>query len=370
MAVNRGLFVRATGTAPNKVGTTPIESRLALAGMVAENSPGVPRTGVLAQAGAPAVVTASSGGMTYGVTPCEVVISRSAGEGVYILSVSGTTNVATDPAPGTAGQSRWDIIYVKQNDTDKGDANNRPVLDVVKGTAATSPTKPAVPTGAVALAEARIYQGTTAASGGSNTITQVHSWTAMRGAPIPVKNLADRQTITGPATGQAVIRLDCDAWVQRYTGTGTATGWQFEGWRRGGNTTDGDTLTEFGGASAASRQIALWNSVRPYARVLNLYGRSTILCPSISTGTEDINLAISAVATQVGNAQGRARISWTPGYSAINQSVEVEAHGVAVGAGADALVRLWIEVITGSLSVTPNFGTYYHLYFDYQPAAD
>jgi hypothetical protein len=370
MAVNRGLFVRATGTAPAKVGTTPIESRLALAGLVAENAPGSPRSGIMAQSlsSPQTIVAGNPSGMTYPIAPFEAVINRAAGEGVYILSVSGTTNVATDPAPGTG--SRWDIIYIKQNDTDKGDANNSPVLDVAKGTPGTSPTKPSIPAGAMALAEARIYTGTTGTSGGSNTLTQLHSWTAARGAPIPVKSLTDRQTITAPAVGQSVIRLDCDGWVQRYTGTGTTSGWQYEGWRRGGNTNDGDNLTEFGGASAASRQIALWNSVRPYARVVNVYGRSTILCPTISSGTQDINLAVSAVATQVANANARARISWTPGYSNINQSVEVEAHGVAVNAGADALVRLWIEVITGTLSITPNFGTYYHLYFDYQPAAD
>jgi hypothetical protein len=370
MAVNRGLFVRATGTAPAKVGTTPQDSRLALAALVAENAPGVPRSGVMAQSelDPQPIVAASASNMTYSIAPCEVVINRAAGDGVYIMSVSGSTQIATDPAPGTG--SRWDIIYVKQNDTDKGDANNSPILDVVKGTAATSPTKPAVPNGGYALAEARIYATTTATGGGSNTVTQLHGWTTTRGGAIPVKNLADRNTITAPAPGQAVIRLDCDNWIQRYTGRDTPSGWNYEGWRRGGNTQEGDTLSVFGGGSTGSRQIALWNSVRPYARIVNVYGRCTILCGAITTGFQEVNLAASAVQNQVAQAQGRSRITWSADHDTINQTAVVEAQGISVGAGADALVRLWIEVVTGAVTTTPNFGSYYHLYFDYQPAAD
>lgn len=366
MAVNRGLFVRATGTAPTKVGTTPLESRLALAALVAENAPGAPRSGIMAQSAdnPQTVVAASASSMVYNVAPFEAVINRTASEGVYIVTGTGTTNVATDPSPGTG--SRWDIIYVKQNDTDKGDANNLAVLDVAKGTAATSPTKPGIPTGAMALAEARIYAGTTAASGGSNTLTQLHNWTAARGAPIPVKSLADRQTITAPQVGQAVIRLDCEGFVQRYTNSGsTVSGWEYESWRP-----NADAITEFGGAGTGSRQIALINSVKPYARIVNIYGRGTIFCPTVASGIEEVNLAVSASQSTVANAQSRARMAWTPGFSNCNQSRSVQAKRVVVAAGADAVVRLWIEVITGTLSITPSFSSYYDLLFEYQPAAD
>lgn len=366
MAVNRGLFVRATGTAPSKVGTTPIESRLALAALVAENAPGTPRTGVMAQSltSPQTIVAAAAGSMVYNIAPCEVVINRAAGEGVYILTVSGTTAVATDPAPGT--NSRWDIVYVKQNDTDKGDANNLGVLDVAKGAAAASPTKPSIPTGAVALAEARIYAGTTGTAGGSNTITQLHTWTAARGAPIPVKNLADRQTITAPMVGQAVIRLDCEGFEQRYTNSGsTVSGWEYESWRP-----NMDDVIEYNTASNASRQIALINSVKPYARIVNIYGRLTVHCGPVASGAEEINVAVSAVVAQVTTAQGRARLVWNNAYANINQTASAEAHRVVVAAGADAMVRLWIEVLAGTVTLTPSFGTYYDLSFEYQPAAD
>lgn len=211
MTVNRG-----PGVAPIAgVGTTTLEHRLQLAGLYAENAPGVPRSGVLAQATDQLVVGRAD--MSYDVGPTPLVISRTAAEGVYTPTLTGTTNVVTSAAPGT--NSRWDLIYVKQNDQAKGDADNAAVIGVQQGTAAASPTKPTadLPSGAYVLAEARIFATTTGTSGGSNTIAQVWRHTAARGAPVPVRNLTERDEITTPAKGQKVVRLDLsgcphDAW--------------------------------------------------------------------------------------------------------------------------------------------------------------
>jgi hypothetical protein len=202
MTVNRGPGVAKNGS----VGVTTVEHRLQLAGQYAENAPGVPRSGVLAQA--TAVLVAARGDMSYDIGPFPAVISRTASEGVYTPTLTGTTNVATDDAPAT--NSRWDLIYVKQNDVAKGDPDNLAVVGVIKGTAAASPTKPtgSLPAGAMLLAEARIFAGTTATNGGSNTVAQVWRHTATRGAPIPVRNTTERAEITTPALGQKVIRLD------------------------------------------------------------------------------------------------------------------------------------------------------------------
>lgn len=360
MGINRGVFVRATGTAPSKVGTTPNEARLALAGQFMESSPGVPRSGVLATSqGAAAVVAANSGSMVYDIMPVPVVVNRAAGEGVYVLTTSGTTQVATDPAPGS--NSRWDIIYVKQDDPDKGDADNNGVVGVAKGTAAASPTKPAIPTGAYALAEARIYSGTTTTAGGTNTITQLYKWTVARGGVCPVLDVTDRATIT-PYLGQRISRLDRENWIQVWNGTS----WDFEGWRR-----NEDVIQEFLSASTASKQLLLIDSTKPYARRCNAYGRATVSCPAISTGTEDINIAISVGQSQVVNSQGRARITWTAGLSNCNQSQSVSTRGpITVAAATDVVVRLWIEVVTGTLSLTPAPSNYHDLWFDYQPVPD
>lgn len=212
MTVNRG-----PGVAPIAgVGTTTLEHRLQLAGLYAENAPGVPRSGVLGQA--TDLLVMGRADMSYDVGPAPLVISRTAGEGVYTPTLTGTTNAATDAAPAT--NSRWDLIYVKQNDQAKGDADNAAVIGVVKGAAAASPTKPtgSLPAGAYVLAEARIFATTTGTSGGSNTITQVWRHTASRGAPIIIRNVTERAEITAPVQGQLIDRRDTGL-SERWNGT-------------------------------------------------------------------------------------------------------------------------------------------------------
>lgn len=213
MTVNRGPGVAANAG----VGTTTLEHRLQLAGQYAENAPGVPRSGVLAQSTALLVTGKTT--MVYDIGPCALVISRTAGEGVYTPTLTGTTTVATTAAPAT--NSRWDLIWVKQNDTAKGDADNLAVVGVTQGAAGATPSKPygTVPAGAYVLAEAQIFATTTGTSGGSNTVAQVWRHTAARGAPVPVRNTTERAEITA-GTGTAVVRLDLTGLpVETYDGS-------------------------------------------------------------------------------------------------------------------------------------------------------
>lgn len=214
MTVNRG-----PGVAPIAgVGTTTLEHRLQLAGLYAENAPGVPRSGVLDQATAVLVVPRADS-MAWDVVSFASVIGRTAEEGVYTPTVTGSQTVTTTAAPAT--DSRWDLVYVKQNDTAKGDADNEAVLGVVQGTAQASPSKPTglLPAGAMVLVESRIFASTTALQGGSNTTAQVWRHTAARGAPVPVRNEAERAEITTPAVGQQVKRLDQNGRVETWNGT-------------------------------------------------------------------------------------------------------------------------------------------------------
>ncbi|MBT2594726.1 hypothetical protein [Arthrobacter sp. ISL-72] len=214
MTVNRG-----PGVAPVAgVGTTTVEHRLQLAGQYAENAPGVPRSGVLAQATTVLVVPRDDG-MSWDVMPHESVISRTASEGVYTPTLTGTTNVTTIAAPAT--DSRWDLLYIKQNDTAKGDADNQAILGVIQGTAAASPSKPtgSLPSGAMVLAESRVFATTTALQQGSNTTSQVWRHTAARGAAIPVRDATERAEITTPAVGQQVKRLDQNGRIETWNGT-------------------------------------------------------------------------------------------------------------------------------------------------------
>ena len=214
MTVNRGLFVRNNGS----VGTTPIEGRLALASLIVENAPGSPRQGLIGQDAD--IVVSGTGAMTYSVGPCSVVSNRASGEGVYVFTLTGTTTVDTTAAPSSG--SRWDLVYVKQNDPDKGDADNVPVLGVVQGDAATSPSKPYanVPAGAYVLAEAQVSAGATATNGASVTITQAWRYTALRGTAVKVRSKSERDEITA-TKGLEVARLDMVGGSrERYDGAG------------------------------------------------------------------------------------------------------------------------------------------------------
>lgn len=203
MTIKRGVGVRNVGA----VGTTPLEHRLAIAGLVAETSPGVPRSGLLAQTDLSLVKgTVSTAPMSYDIGPFQGVINRAAQDGAYTITGVGTTNVTTDPAPGAG--SRYDLIWIKQNDTEKGDPDNSATWGVVKGLASTTPTEPtaSVPAGAYVLASARVYAGATATNSASVTITQkwVHTWA--RQAPPQVAEFVSgvvnipANTLYGPGT--------------------------------------------------------------------------------------------------------------------------------------------------------------------------
>ena len=213
MTAYRGLYVPLTA---DGTGTTPLEARLALAGTLAQNSPGVPREGLLRQNSETVVM--GTGNMSYVVGPCSPVIARSANDGVYTMSLTGNTSISTTAAP--ASGSRWDLIFVKQNDASRGDGDNAPVLGVVQGIAASTPAKPyaSVPEGSLVLAEAEVKVGATATNGAQVTITQMWRHTAMRGAPIPVRNTTERGEITA-YLGLEIIRLDYRAMKQSYDGS-------------------------------------------------------------------------------------------------------------------------------------------------------
>lgn len=209
MVVNRGVGVRQLQT----IGTTPKEHRIVIAGLVAENAPGVPRSGLLGPSTSNIVKPRAN--MSYDILPCNAIIARSQDEGVYTPSLTGITNEPTIAAP-SAG-SRWDLVWIKQNDPEKGDTDggnppkqiNTATTGVTVGDAAASPTRPEnrVPAGALILSEHRIFAGTTATNQSPNTSTQRWRYTAARGAPIPVRNQAELSEVQ-PYTGMRSERLD------------------------------------------------------------------------------------------------------------------------------------------------------------------
>jgi hypothetical protein len=169
MAVRHGLFV-ANGTAGV---TSPQDARLALAALL--SGPGV-LNGF--------TVTGSTSGpnMKYLVAAGAVATQRGtlSADGLYLWTNDGVYT-ADSGAPAPASGSRYDVIYALHRNANDGfgDANSDPIIDVVRGTASSTPTMPAVPAGALALAQALV--GTSIANASLAAITPVAAKTTLPG---------------------------------------------------------------------------------------------------------------------------------------------------------------------------------------------
>lgn len=170
MAAQTGLYVQQMPE-PDGSGATAKGSRLAIAGLIAKNSDGTVRVGVLADGQGP-VVTGNAG-MTYTIRKHVAVTKTSEANGPTLVPNDGNVTVTTDPAPGS--NSRIDIIWVQQRHlaVDGGsDVVNTPLFGVAKGAVSATPSAPTglMPTGALELARTTVAAGTVATSG--LTITQ------------------------------------------------------------------------------------------------------------------------------------------------------------------------------------------------------
>lgn len=163
-----------------------------------QDSPGVARTGVL---GASPAVSLSGSTVRVGAFSCVIGTSK----GGYVTGVDTVTNaegtvVAADPT-----NPRQDRIVLEVMDPDNGWAGTerRGRLRVINGEASALPSLPTMPANAIHLARVNVPK----AGGGNPTVTVNCPLTAAAGAPIPVRDQADRDALK-PATGQLVQRLD------------------------------------------------------------------------------------------------------------------------------------------------------------------
>lgn len=219
MAGRRGLFVRKDATA----GTGPQDARLALAGLMTSAGDLAVVPGILS-----GCVVEGTATMEYSVGAGHYVTTRGASDGGVAGSVDGVTltgAVAAAPASG----SRYDLIWVRQNDVDAGDANSQAVVGVTSGSSSGSPSKPygSVPVGALVLAEARVYATATATLDANVTITRVAPGVAARGGIIPVPNATVRDALATAMTPTSarplyVHRADAGAGLElEYTVNGS-----------------------------------------------------------------------------------------------------------------------------------------------------
>lgn len=312
MALTRG-FIR-------NAATTPLDARLMDMAELTVNADGSPRPGVLDTYGA-ALVTALAT-MNVAIAAADFVTSKGTADGVAIFTNDGTVNVAITAAP--ASNSRIDVIWVRHQDSTTGDGASTPIFGVTAGVAAASPTKPAIPTGALELATLRVYAGTTAANGGANTLTNTYPMTSLRGAPVCFRTKADLDLWTNPGTpGQLAEVVSNGARNALYRWSGTA-------WRRIAPTIGAvmKRATDFALTNGVYVAVpfdttdindgAMWASGNPTrftAPIAGIYRFSGAVNQVNSTGNGDIQPRINGTTVlatfTVPNSAGAALITWS-----------------------------------------------------------
>lgn len=193
--------------------------------------------------------------------------------------VSNDSNVASawtiSPAP--ASGARIDLACVRVRDSEQGDSTSGAPTDgpsgaartgfpefvLVTGTAATTPTKPALPAGYEELATIQTPAGASSIAG--STITPTFAFAHVVGGSIYVRNLTERNALTNLMTGDSVIVLDSGLEYIR-----TAAG----GWAYGRGTSGLFALTfNTGNWAPFQNSAALAPRAELVSGVVQLYGR-------------------------------------------------------------------------------------------------
>jgi len=232
MGLWRGIGSRKDATR----GTAPIEVRKVLAGLFAPNDSGIgARSGILFN-GSTAPLGTGDATWAYNVGLFHAYVSRSASDGGTVFGNDGSVLIgatgvgSTVPVAPGAGLQRIDVAWTRHPTAgENGDGAttvalaSEPLFGVASGTAASSsPVAPTIPAGAFELFRNLMTSAATNTASAGNTITQSALYTAVRGAPVPCRNQAERDALP-LFDGQRADRLDLHL-VERYNGTAWVTG--------------------------------------------------------------------------------------------------------------------------------------------------
>lgn len=144
------------------------------------------------------LVTGNSNSMSVTVHPFNAVLNR---YGALLIQNDGNVNVPLNAAP--SANSRIDVVYVKQYEkrSPMSDSSDVPAFGVVKGTAAAVPVAPAVPYGALALAQVLLPAGVSNTAASGVAITQTYIGAAMKGDMLRVQTSAQRDALSSVPEG-------------------------------------------------------------------------------------------------------------------------------------------------------------------------
>lgn len=139
------------------------------------------------------LVTGNSDSMSVTVHPFNAVLNR---YGALLVQNDGNVKVPLHVAP--SANSRIDVVYVKQNETRSpmSDSSDVPEFGVVEGVTSAVPVAPAVPAGALALAQVLVPAGVSNTAAAGVVITQTYIGAAMKGDMLRVQTSAQRDALT------------------------------------------------------------------------------------------------------------------------------------------------------------------------------
>jgi hypothetical protein len=155
------------------------------------------------------LVTGRGDSMSVTVHAFNAVLNR---YGALLLQNDGDVKVTLSAAP--SANSRIDVVYVKQNESrpPMSDSSDSAMFGVVKGVAAATPVAPAVPAGALALAQVLLPAGVSNTAAGGVVITQTYIGAALKGDMLRVWTSAQRDALTTVPEGTLLHNVadNCD----------------------------------------------------------------------------------------------------------------------------------------------------------------
>ncbi|MEV7091147.1 hypothetical protein AB0O07_35700 [Streptomyces sp. NPDC093085] len=178
------------------------------------------RSGIRPAPGDPGRVLATptaSGKVT--VNPFQAVIQGTAATaaGAYLVTLDRTKTIdVLGPYPADPTHPRQDLVIARQRDEQYGDAATTMTVELVKGTAAPSPTDPPVTGDHIPLARIRVAGNATAVT----SVEDLRPWTAAVGGIIRAAGEAGRPT--APYSGMYIHRTDTNH-LESYD---TTAGWR------------------------------------------------------------------------------------------------------------------------------------------------
>lgn len=175
--------------------TDDFEAGKDLAGLIVRSAAGVPRAGVFGPA---SLIVARSDFKVDVLTFASALVRTAAGgSAVRFSGNDGTVTVPAAPLSAPASNQKYAIVYQKQNETARADANNTSVIDVVQGAAnasaatALANARALLPAGALEIGTILIPSTATATDSPGVVITTTAPITAAAGARVPVRSTAD-----------------------------------------------------------------------------------------------------------------------------------------------------------------------------------